>query len=78
MPGVAPAAVVEQVAGALHERLYFGLRGLRTEGARRQSKGQQQYPEFSHTHIFTKYGQIYEFLPIRTLPKERNLPPGYC
>jgi len=78
MPGVAPAAVVEQIAGTLHERLYFGLRGLRTEGARRQGKDQQQYPEFSHTHIFTKYGQIYEFLPIRTLPKERNLPPGYC
>ena len=77
MPRVAPAAVVEQVAGALHERPYFGPGGLRTEGARRRGKDQQQYPEFSHTHIFTKYGQIYEFLPIRTLPEERNLPSDY-
>ena len=41
MPGVAPAAVIEQVAGAPREGLYFRPGSLRAEGARRKGKGQQ-------------------------------------
>jgi hypothetical protein len=41
LPGVAPAAVIEQVAGAPREGLYFRPGSLRAEGARRKGKGQQ-------------------------------------
>ena len=41
LPGVAPASVIEQIAGAPRKGLYFRPGSLRTEGARRKGKGQQ-------------------------------------